>query len=286
MNYRHAFHAGNHADVLKHVVLMMLVAHLKKKPAPFFYLDTHAGGGGYDLSLGESQRSGEYKTGIGRLLEFPETALPPEVLDYVRLVRDCAGPGRSAITAYPGSPAIVARLRRPGDRLVLVDAHAPEARALRNLLGRQKLVSIVEGDGYAAVKAHTPPRENRGLVLIDPPYESDARVRRRARGARNRVRALADRHLLRLVPAHRARGTAAFPAQPRALGHPQGARLHAERDAGGHAGRPARIGSRHRQSALAARRAARASCCPTCTACSCPTAAAAPAWSGGRRSSG
>ncbi|HEX6571348.1 MAG TPA: 23S rRNA (adenine(2030)-N(6))-methyltransferase RlmJ [Steroidobacteraceae bacterium] len=173
MNYRHAFHAGNHADVLKHVVLMMLVAHLKKKPAPFFYLDTHAGGGGYDLSLGESQRSGEYKTGIGRLLDFPETALPPEVLDYVRLVRDCAGPGRSAITAYPGSPAIVARLRRPGDRLVLVDAHATEARALRNLLGRQKLVSIVEGDGYAAVRASTPPRENRGLVLIDPPYEDD-----------------------------------------------------------------------------------------------------------------
>ena len=174
MNYRHAFHAGNHADVFKHVVLMMLVAHLKKKPAPFFYLDTHAGAGTYDLSLGESQRSGEYKQGIGRLLEFPEAALPPEALDYVRLVRECAGPGRSAITAYPGSPAIVAHLRRPTDRMVLVDAHAQEVRALRGLLGRQKLLSVVEGDGYAAVKAHTPPREHRGLVLIDPPYESEA----------------------------------------------------------------------------------------------------------------
>ena len=174
MNYRHAFHAGNHADVFKHVVLMMLVAHLKKKPAPFFYLDTHAGAGRYDLSLGDSQRSGEYKQGIGRLLEFPEAALPPEVLDYVRLVRECAGPGRSAITAYPGSPAIVAHLRRPTDRMVLVDAHAQEVRALRGLLGRQKLLSVVEGDGYAAVKAHTPPREHRGLVLIDPPYESEA----------------------------------------------------------------------------------------------------------------
>ncbi|HET7201872.1 MAG TPA: 23S rRNA (adenine(2030)-N(6))-methyltransferase RlmJ [Steroidobacteraceae bacterium] len=173
MNYRHAFHAGNHADVLKHVVLMMLVAHLKKKTAPFFYLDTHAGAGTYDLSLGESQRSGEYKRGIGRLLEFPDVALPPEVLDYVRLVRDCAGAGRSAITAYPGSPSIVARLRRPTDRMVLVETHAHEARWLRNSLGRQKLLSLVEGDGYAAVKAHTPPRENRGLVLMDPPYESE-----------------------------------------------------------------------------------------------------------------
>jgi 23S rRNA (adenine2030-N6)-methyltransferase len=173
MNYRHAFHAGNHADVLKHVVLMMLVEHLKKKPAPFFYLDTHAGSGHYDLSLGESQRSGEYKQGIGRLLEFPDAALAPELQQYVRLVRDCAGVGRSAITAYPGSPAIVARLRRPGDRMVLVDSHASEIRSLRAVCGRQKLLSIVEGDGYAAVRAHTPPRENRGLVLVDPPFESD-----------------------------------------------------------------------------------------------------------------
>jgi len=173
MNYRHAFHAGNHADVLKHVVLMMLVGHLKKKSAPFFYLDTHAGGGTYDLSLGESQRSGEYKAGIGRLLEFPEAALSPEVADYLRLVRECAGPGRSAITAYPGSPTIVAMMRRPTDRLVLAETHAKEAQSLRSVLGRQKLLSILESDGYAAMKAQLPPRENRGLVLIDPPYESD-----------------------------------------------------------------------------------------------------------------
>jgi 23S rRNA (adenine2030-N6)-methyltransferase len=174
MNYRHAFHAGNHADVLKHVVLMMLVEHLRKKAAPFFYLDTHAGGGVYDLSLGESQRSGEYKHGIGRLLEFPEAALPPEVAAYVRLVKACAGTGRSAITAYPGSPTIVATLRRTTDRMVLAETHAREAQSLRAALGRQKLVSILDTDGYDAVKAQLPPRENRGLVLIDPPFESDA----------------------------------------------------------------------------------------------------------------
>ena len=174
MNYRHAFHAGNFADVLKHVVLIMLVEHLKKKPSPFFFLDTHAGRGRYDLSQAESQKSGEYRDGIGRLLEVRPADLTPELATYVGLVRQAAGPGRSAITAYPGSPAVVALLRRPSDRLVLVEMEAREADALRDALGRQKLVSIVEGDGYAALKAHLPPRENRGLVLIDPPYESDA----------------------------------------------------------------------------------------------------------------
>jgi 23S rRNA (adenine2030-N6)-methyltransferase len=173
MNYRHAFHAGNFGDVLKHVVLMMLVEHLKKKPAPFLYLDTHAGGGLYDLSEAEAQRSGEYKGGIGRLLELPEAVLPPDVAAYVRLVRECAGPGHSAITAYPGSPLILSMLRRPADRLVLAETHAKEAQSLRGLLGRGRLVSVLESDGYAALKAQLPPRENRGLVLIDPPYESD-----------------------------------------------------------------------------------------------------------------
>ncbi len=173
MNYRHAFHAGNFADVLKHVVLMMLVEHLKKKPAPFFFLDTHAGRGTYDLSEAEAQRSGEYRNGIGRLLELREASLPAEIAAYVRLVRDAAGKGNSAITAYPGSPIIVSRMRRATDRMVLVEKLPKEADALRAALGRQRLLSVIDGDGYAALKAQLPPRENRGLVLIDPPYESD-----------------------------------------------------------------------------------------------------------------
>ena len=173
MNYRHAFHAGNFADVLKHVVLIMLVEHLKKKPAPFFYLDTHAGRGLYDLSDAQPQRSGEYKGGIGRLLDVPAATLPPEVAAYVRLVRESAGKGHSAITAYPGSPMIMARLRRPTDRLVLMETLPREAAALRAAIGRPRLVSVLESDGYAALRAQLPPRENRGLVLIDPPYESD-----------------------------------------------------------------------------------------------------------------
>ena len=171
MNYRHAFHAGNFADVLKHVVLMQLVEHLRRKPAPFLFLDTHAGRGVYDLSGAEGQRSGEYKDGIGRLLAEKPTALPPELQAYVALVRASAGNGRSAITAYPGSPLLVARLRRPGDRLVLVEKDAREADALRAALGRQRRISVVTGDGYVALKAQLPPEENRGLVLLDPPYE-------------------------------------------------------------------------------------------------------------------
>lgn len=173
MNYRHAFHAGNFADVLKHVVLTLLVEHLKKKPAPFLYLDTHAGRGLYDLSESQAQRSGEYKGGIGRLLQQPSESLPPEVADYLRLVRESAGKGHSAITAYPGSPLIVAGLRRPTDRMVLFEKLPKEADALRRALAHRRLVSVIEGDGYAALKAHLPPHENRGLVLIDPPYESD-----------------------------------------------------------------------------------------------------------------
>jgi 23S rRNA (adenine2030-N6)-methyltransferase len=173
MNYRHVYHAGNFADVFKHVVLMMLVEHLKRKPAPFFYLDTHAGRGLYDLSEAQAQRSGEYKNGIGRLLDAPRSSLPDELAAYVKVVRDCAGKEHSAITAYPGSPMIVAKMRRPTDRMVLVEKHAKEVEALRANAGRGRLVSVLEADGYASLKAHLPPRENRGLVLIDPPYESE-----------------------------------------------------------------------------------------------------------------
>ena len=137
MNYRHAFHAGNYADVVKHVVLAMLIEHLKAKPAPFMYLDTHAGRGRYDLSHAQPQRSGEYLGGIGRLLKAPAARLPAEVAAYVDLVRRSAGPDRSPITAYPGSPLIVELLRRPTDRLVLVEKHPGEAAALREAIGRR-----------------------------------------------------------------------------------------------------------------------------------------------------
>jgi 23S rRNA (adenine2030-N6)-methyltransferase len=173
LNYRHAFHAGNFADVLKHVVLVSLVQHLEKKSTPFAYVDTHAGRGVYDLSEPEAQRSGEYKTGIGRLLEADAADLPGEIRTYVELVRQSAGTERSPITAYPGSPKIVAMLRREGDRMALYESVPQEADALRASLGRERGIAIIEGDGYAGLKAQLPPKEKRGLVLIDPPYESE-----------------------------------------------------------------------------------------------------------------
>ncbi len=223
MNYRHAFHAGNFADVLKHVVLMMLVEHLKKKPAPFFFLDTHAGRGLYDLSESQAQRSGEYKAGIGQLLEVREPSLPAEVAAYVRLVRDVAGKGRSAITAYPGSPVIVSRLKRATDRMVLVDKLPKEADALRTALGRQRLVSVIEGDGYAALKANLPPREGRGLVLIDPPYESDLEFDRVLAGLELAHERWPTGTYCVWYPLTDRAGPGAIPPRPRALGDPQGA---------------------------------------------------------------
>jgi 23S rRNA (adenine2030-N6)-methyltransferase len=173
MNYRHDFHAGNFADVVKHVVLLLLVEHLKKKPAPFLYIDTHAGAGTYDLSHAPAQRSGEYRAGIARLLGAPIASLPPEVAEYVRLVRESAGAGHSPITAYPGSPMIVRALRRAGDRMVLVEKHPRDAAHLNETFTKQKRVAVIEGDGYQALRAHLPPAEHRSLVLIDPPYESE-----------------------------------------------------------------------------------------------------------------
>ena len=174
MNYRHAFHAGNFADVCKHVVLIALLEHLAKKEKPFLYLDTHAGAGRYDLSRSAAQRSGEYRDGIARLLERRAPFASAEIATYVDVVRRSAGPDRSPITAYPGSPLIALALRRREDRIVLVEAQSTTLAALRENVGRRERVAIVEGDGYRELLAYVPPTERRGLVLIDPPYESDA----------------------------------------------------------------------------------------------------------------
>ena len=164
MNYRHAFHAGNFADVHKHIGLLALLEHLHKKPAPFFVLDTHAGRGQYDLHSVEARRGGEWQNGIGRLRAL--TTASPLIERYRTLIDSTA-------TFYPGSPLIAASMLRDKDRAVFVEKQPEEVAALRHALGRRKNVSILEADGYVALKAHLPPKENRGLVLIDPPYESD-----------------------------------------------------------------------------------------------------------------
>jgi 23S rRNA (adenine2030-N6)-methyltransferase len=168
MNYRHSFHAGNHADVLKHVVLLAMVEALKRKSAPFFALDTHAGRGRYLLQGEHSDKTGEARAGIFRLMVLGK--LPPAVQRYLKAVQ--ADNPVGALVAYPGSPLLLAHAMRPDDRLVACELQPEEARALEALFRHDSRVGTLARDGYGAVKALLPPKEKRGLVLIDPPYEA------------------------------------------------------------------------------------------------------------------
>ncbi len=172
MNYRHAFHAGNHADVLKHVVLLALVDALKRKDSPFFVLDTHAGRGEYDLTAVEAGKTGEFEGGIEKLLAWARNARPLPVA--IARYRDAlkAGGEEDGRRHYPGSPRLIARALREGDRLACVEMQSEEAAALKHLMADSPQVGVHAGDGYAAMKGLLPPKEKRGLVLIDPPYEA------------------------------------------------------------------------------------------------------------------
>jgi 23S rRNA (adenine2030-N6)-methyltransferase len=172
VNYRHEFHAGNFADVHKHVVLLALLDRLTRKPKPLFYLDTHAGRGWYDLTSPDATRGNEWSNGIARLKGFAPVA--EDLRRYVAAVTERGAGARR----YPGSPVLAAQRLRAGDRAVLVEQQAGEARALEHSMQGHRGVSVLCGDGYAALSSHLPPRENRGLVLIDPPYESENEYRK------------------------------------------------------------------------------------------------------------
>ena len=169
MNYRHAFHAGNFADVLKHAVLALCLEHLKKKPKPFRYIDTHAGIGAYDLASDEARRSPEWKEGIARLLDAaPPADIAPVLAPYLDTVRAM---NPDALTACPGSPELAARLMRDEDRLQLCELHPADSRTLDERYAKDARVKVEMRDGYKALSALLPPREKRGLVLVDPPFE-------------------------------------------------------------------------------------------------------------------
>lgn len=184
LGYRHLFHAGNLADVLKHSVLALLVQALARKPAPFFFLDTHAGAGRYDLTAPEAARHAEFRDGIGRLWGRAAAA-PPALAPYLESVRalnpGCAG-ARARLRAYPGSPRLVRHLARPGDRLVLCELHPSDQVRLRAEFAGDRQVGVHRRDGYEALKAFLPPPERRGLVLVDPAYERADEWRRVAAG--------------------------------------------------------------------------------------------------------
>jgi 23S rRNA (adenine2030-N6)-methyltransferase len=172
MNYRHGFHAGNFADVVKHSLLAMLLEALNRKPAPWAYLDTHAGAGAYDLHAEAAQRTGEALGGIGRL--WPARGKLPEAAERLCGIVAALNPDLAAGTlprVYPGSPRIAAALSRPDDRVLLAELHPEEAYLLRGELRSFATAAVHERDGYEMLKALTPPKERRGLVLMDPPYE-------------------------------------------------------------------------------------------------------------------
>jgi 23S rRNA (adenine2030-N6)-methyltransferase len=181
MNYRHAFHAGGFADVIKHIVLVRILTYLQDKPTPFRVIDTHAGAGLYDLSSDEARRGGEWTTGIARLLQarFSETAAPL-VKPYLDIVR-AFNPERG-LQAYPGSPLITRALLRPQDRLTACEVEPNARKRLIDALRRDTQARVVDLDGWLALPAFVPPKERRGLVLVDPPFEAKDEFDRLAAG--------------------------------------------------------------------------------------------------------
>lgn len=173
LSYRHAFHAGNHGDVLKHWVLTHLLLAMQRKPQAFFYLDTHAGAGRYDLKSGMAQKLMEYEAGIGRLWQDSEA--PESLRPWLQLIKAENEPPR--LRWYPGSPALALRLLRPQDRAVFCELHREELDALKKLCRPRPRTQVEAMDGLAALKALLPPKEARTLVFMDPSYELDADYR-------------------------------------------------------------------------------------------------------------
>jgi 23S rRNA (adenine2030-N6)-methyltransferase len=179
MNYRHAYHAGNFADVVKHAVLCRVLVHLRTKPAAFRVIDIHAGAGLYDLNGPEASRSGEWQGGIARLIDAP---LAPEIrallAPYLDIVRALNAQG--GLKTYPGSPALARACLRPQDRLVACELEPKAAAALAHNLRKDRNVRVVAIDGWVALNAYLPPKERRGMVLVDPPFEEPGEFARLA----------------------------------------------------------------------------------------------------------
>ena len=172
--YRHQFHAGNFADVFKHVLLVRLLLALRRKEKPFLYLDTHAGAGCYDLEHPWAQKNAEYRAGIARI--FDSAGAPPLAAPYLDAVRAANPQGR--LRHYPGSPLIARRLLRPADRAVLTELNKKDCADLQALFARDRQVLVRQMDGYQSLKAHLPPKERRGLVLIDSSFDRKHEFRR------------------------------------------------------------------------------------------------------------
>jgi 23S rRNA (adenine2030-N6)-methyltransferase len=168
LSYRHAFHAGNHADVLKHYVLSLVLSYFKQKPAPFWVIDTHAGAGMYALGGTFAQKNAEFETGIARLITAEN--LPESLADFVKMIKSFNE--NNILNFYPGSPKIAESFLRADDQLRLFELHPSDCKLLiENFSGKSRQTKIELQDGFVGIKACLPPQPKRGVVLIDPPYE-------------------------------------------------------------------------------------------------------------------
>lgn len=169
MNYRHSYHSGNFADVFKHIIVTALTQAMLRKENAFCFLDTHAGTGSYDLLGVEAQKTKEFENGISKILQQPDA--PQLIHDYLQVVHKLNHNGIDTLNYYPGSPYIVQNFLRPQDRMVLTELHETDAATLKQFFWHDKRIGVHHQDGYNALKAFLPPKERRGFVLIDPPYE-------------------------------------------------------------------------------------------------------------------
>ncbi len=167
LSYRHGYHAGNYADVLKHTLLLQTLKLMHKKNKPMVYIDTHAGAGGYSLEDEFAQKTGEYLEGVGKL--WDKTDLPEPLMEYLADIKHFNG--SDSLTLYPGSPAFVDMNLRPDDRMVLHELHNTDHQILDDQLGHDKKIKVIKGDGLKGLIAAVPPLERRAVVLIDPSYE-------------------------------------------------------------------------------------------------------------------
>lgn len=222
MNYRHIYHAGNFADVLKHVVLTRLIRYMQKKDGGFRVLDTHAGIGLYDLSSEEAQKTGEWLDGIGKLMEAELGPHVSELLEpYLSAIRELNPEG--GIRFYPGSPKLARMLFRPQDRLSAMELHPEDYVRLHRLFEGDHHARITELDGWLALGAHLPPKEKRGIVLVDPPFEEEDEYQRLAEGLEKGLSALSRRHLLPVVSAEEGRADQGIPRDAAGARHPENA---------------------------------------------------------------
>jgi 23S rRNA (adenine2030-N6)-methyltransferase len=220
--YRHAFHAGNHGDVLKHLLLLAVLRHLNLKDKGWRFVDTHAGAGGYSLQGTYARKKAEHAQGIARVRARAADA-PPLVMDYLERVREFNG--GDTLRQYPGSPALAHALQRPQDQLSLFELHPTDHRVLDSYLGRQPGCEVRMTDGFEALKSRLPPPTRRGLVLIDPSYELDRDYTRVVAALRDALQRFADGTYMVWYPQVGKLAAAQLPKRLRALA--PGAWLHA-----------------------------------------------------------